>query len=181
MLNLSRFDLGQVTFHSLPCDLNALIKTLVNDRQALAESHGLTLVTDLKPDLGSVILDEPTMVQAISNLLTNALNYTPPGGKVVVRTLKAAAGSEGDCEAGFSVVDTGPGIDAEDLPHLFERFFRGGTGRKSGAPGTGLGLAIVKQVVEGHHGRIEVGHGEGGQGAVFTIWLPQRYPFAKNM
>ena len=176
LLNLSRFDLGQVTFRSLPHDLNAIVQTLVNDRKALAESHGLTLATDLKSDLGSVILDEATMVQAISNLLTNALNYTPAGGKVTVRTLTHVpeGASEGDCEAGFSVEDTGPGIDGEDMPHLFERFFRGGTGRKSGAPGTGLGLAIVKQVVEHHHGRIEVGNREKGRGAVFTVWLPQK-------
>ena len=176
LLNLSRFDLGQVTFRSVDCDLNKLIQTLVNDRQALAESHGLVLLTELKPDLGPVTLDEPTMVQAISNLLTNALNYTPAGGKVTVKTVTNGPDGRGDCEVGFSVVDTGPGIDAEDMPHLFERFYRGGTGRRSGAPGTGLGLAIVKVVVERHHGRIEVGKGKDGKGANFTIWLPQKQP-----
>ena len=172
LLNLSRLDLGQVTFHSVRCDLGALIQTLVNDRQALAESHGLTLLTDLQADLEPIILDEPTMVQAVSNLLTNALNYTPSGGRVLVRTMRTQSDSYGEFEVGFSVEDTGPGINAEDMPHLFERFYRGGAGRQSGAPGTGLGLAIVKQVVELHHGRIEVGKGADGRGAIFTIWLP---------
>ncbi len=172
LLNLSRFDLGQVNFRSGECDLNGLIRTLVNDRQALAESHGLTLQIDLKTDLQPIVLDEPTIVQAISNLLTNALNYTPPGGKVIVRTMTTGPNGNGEGEVGFSVIDTGPGIDTEDMPHLFERFYRGHTGRKSGAPGTGLGLAIVKQVVEHHRGRIEAGNGENGVGAVFTIWLP---------
>jgi signal transduction histidine kinase len=170
LLNLSRLDLGQVAFRPVQCDLDVLIQTLVNDRQALAEHRGLILNTELQPDLGPVDLDESTMVQAVSNLLTNALNYTPSGGRVLVRTMKTQAGSE--VEVGFSVEDTGPGITAEDLPHLFERFFRGGAGRQSGAPGTGLGLAIVKQVVELHRGRIDVRNGADGRGAIFTVWLP---------
>jgi len=172
LLNLSRLDLGQVAFRPSKCDLDTLIQTLVNDRQALAEQRGLILETDLQPDLEPVDLDESTMVQAVSNLLTNALNYTPSGGRVLVRTMKNLAGSE--FEVGFSVEDSGPGINAEDLPHLFERFYRGGAGRQSGAPGTGLGLAIVKQVVELHHGRIDVRNGANGGGAIFTICLPAK-------
>jgi PAS domain S-box-containing protein len=172
LLSLSRLDLGQVTFHITRCDLNGLIQTLVNDRQALAGAHNLTLQTELQANLEPVMLDEPTMIQAISNLLTNALNYTPEGGRVLVRTMTAATADEIGTEVGVSVEDDGLGISTEDLPHLFERFYRGGTGQKSGAPGTGLGLAIVKQVVEGHHGRIVVGKGIDGKGAKFTIWLP---------
>ena len=63
------------------------------------------------------------------------------------------------------------GISPEDLPHLFERFYRGKAGRTSGAPGTGLGLAIVKQVVEHHHGQVEVEDGPDGRGTAFTLWL----------
>ncbi len=170
LLNLSRLDLGKVSLHSVHCDLGKLVQTLVNDRQALAELHGLKLISELQPDMGLVVLDEATIVQAVSNLLTNALNYTPKGGRVVVRTLTKK--QEGRSEVGISVEDTGLGITDDDLPHLFERFYRGGTGRKSGAPGTGLGLAIVKEVVDRHHGWIEVGKGPDGQGAVFTIWLP---------
>jgi signal transduction histidine kinase len=72
----------------------------------------------------------------------------------------------------FSVRDTGPGISEEDLPHLFERFYRGRSGHAAGVPGTGLGLAIVKQMVEKHSGSIEVGNSASGGGAIFTVWLP---------
>jgi PAS domain S-box-containing protein len=172
LLTLSRLDLGKVTFHTQRHDLGKIIQTLVNDRKALAETHGLTLVTQLEPEIKPFILDEPTMVQAISNLLTNALNYTPAGGKVIIRTIKKGLEGSVDFEAGFSVEDDGPGINEEELPQLFERFYRGSVGRQSGAPGTGLGLAIVKQVVEFHHGHIEVGRGAGGKGALFTVWIP---------
>ncbi len=77
----------------------------------------------------------------------------------------------------ISVQDNGPGIDADDIPHLFDRFFRGKVGQTSGTPGTGLGLAIVKQVVERHHGTIDVEPGEKDVGGVkFTMWLPVNRP-----
>ena len=170
LLNLSHLDLGYVTFRPVLCDLNGLITSLINDRQELARDRGLTLRTELQQDLEPVFLDEPTMVQAVSNLLTNALNYTPSGGKVSIRTIRAH--EDGVPKVGFSVEDTGLGINAVDLPHLFERFYRGAAGRQTGAPGTGLGLAIVKQVVDHHHGRIEVQSGADGHGTRFTIWLP---------
>jgi PAS domain S-box-containing protein len=170
LLNLSRLDLGQVRLHLMPHDLNSLVKTLVEDRRSLAEERGLTLIPELCPDLPPLWLDEPMLSQAVSNLLTNALNYTPSGGRVWVRTM-AAPGSDGSW-VGFAVQDTGLGVTDEEIPRLFERFYRGKAGHDSAAPGTGLGLAIVKQVVEQHHGRIEVAHGENGRGTIFTIWLP---------
>jgi signal transduction histidine kinase len=112
------------------------------------------------------------MVQAISNLLTNAMNYTPPGGQVLIRTISAL--EDGHPQVGFTVEDTGWGISSDDILHLFERFYRGKAGRQSGAPGTGLGLAIVKQVVDHHNGRIEVRNGPNGQGTIFTVLLPQK-------
>ncbi len=170
LLNLSRLDLGQVKPVFKPQDLNALIRTLVEDRRSLAEERGLTIEMSLQPNLPPVWLDEAMMVQAVSNLLTNALNYTLRGGRVFVRT--AAETREDGMWVSFCVEDNGLGISEEDLPHLFERFYRGKAGHKSGAPGTGLGLAIVKQVVEMHRGRIEVGAGEDGRGARFTVSLP---------
>ncbi|MGA2504843.1 MAG: GAF domain-containing protein [Anaerolineales bacterium] len=170
LLNLSRFDLGQVRPRFVPCDLNALIQTLMDDRRSLAEERGLTLSTNLQPNLESVWMDEPTITQAISNLLTNAMNYTPRGGNILVATMVELRDDER--WVGFRVQDTGQGIDEKDLPRLFERFYRGKAGHDSGAPGTGLGLAIVKQVVEIHRGKIDVENGVGGIGSIFTIWLP---------
>ncbi len=174
LLNLSRLDLGHVTFRLTMCDLNLLVQTLVNDRQALAKQRGLTLQTQLEPDIPVVDADEATLLQAVSNLLTNAINYTPSGGEVLIRTMGVQ--KKGDRLVGFSVEDSGPGVSPDDLPHLFERFYRGGAGRQSGAPGTGLGLAIVKQVVDHHHGTIEVKNGPDGRGATFSVWLPVNQP-----
>jgi signal transduction histidine kinase len=102
------------------------------------------------------------------------LNYTPAGGQVLIRTIQA--NEHGELQMGFSVEDTGLGISAEDLPHIYERFYRGTAGRQTGTPGTGLGLAIVKQIVDHHNGRIEVQSGEHGYGTRFTVWLPVKQP-----
>jgi signal transduction histidine kinase len=170
LLNLSHLDLGKVSFRPVLCDLNELIQTLVKDRQELASDRGLKLRVELEPALKPVVLDEPTIVQAVSNLVTNALNYTPSGGDVLISTMCAT--EDGQPQVGFKVEDTGLGINAEDLPHLFERFYRGSAGRQTGAPGTGLGLAIVKQVVDHHNGRIIVQNRVNGSGSIFTVWLP---------
>jgi PAS domain S-box-containing protein len=170
LLNLSRLDLGQVEFNPGERDLNHIITALMEDRRSLAEERGLSVETELLSDLPPVPVDEPTIVQAISNLLTNAMNYTPPGGKITVKTFQM--NQEGSSWVCFSVIDTGLGITKEEIPFLFERFYRGKAAHQSGSPGTGLGLPIVKEVVERHRGRIEIGSNPAGQGAVFTVWLP---------
>ena len=137
----------------------------------LAEERNLTLKEELDPALPHVWVDEAMIVQAISNLLTNAMKYTPPGGWVEIRT-KAVDDPSDKPSVVISVLDSGPGINQADLPHIFERFYRGKAGHETGAPGTGLGLAIVKEVIERHHGRIEVENIADGHGAVFTVWLP---------
>jgi PAS domain S-box-containing protein len=173
LLNLSRLDQGQVSVRFHLHNINTLVQTLVNDRRSLAEEHRLTLTMDLAPELPEIPADATLISQTISNLLTNALNYTPAGGEVHVQTLLSML--EGKECIGLSVLDNGPAIDPQDLPHLFDRFYRGKVGQSSGAPGTGLGLAIVKQVVERHHGQIEVGPAfQDETGVKFTIWLPVR-------
>jgi PAS domain S-box-containing protein len=171
MLKLSRLDTGQLTFRPLPQDLNRIIQTLVNDRRTIAEERGLTLTIELQPGLPMIWLDEVMVVQVVSNLLTNAMNYTPAGGQINLSTRRMEDRS-GRPGVSFIVQDTGPGISQDDLPHLFERFYRGKAGHTAGVPGTGLGLAIVKQMVERHDGSIEVGNRAGESGAIFTVWLP---------
>ena len=151
--------------------MNAIVRTLVDDRRSLAEERKLSLATDLSENLPLVQMDENLISQAFSNLLTNAMRYTPEGGTVRVSTM--ISNRQGEQQVGLSVEDSGPGIDAQDLPHLFDRFFRGKVGQRSGTHGTGLGLAIVKSVVTKHHGVIDVDPGGvDGRGATFTIWLP---------
>jgi PAS domain S-box-containing protein len=171
MLKLSRLDTGQVGFRPLPQDLNRIIQTLVNDRRTIAEGRGLTFTVELQPGLPAAWLDEIMVVQIVSNLLTNALNYTPSGGEVHLST-RRMEDHLGKSWVAFIVQDTGPGISPEDLPHLFDRFYRGKAGHATGVPGTGLGLAIVNQLVEKHNGRLDVGNVAEGHGAIFTVWLP---------
>jgi len=99
----------------------------------------------------------------------NAILYTPEGGRVVVSTGKEEA--ERWVRATVTVADTGIGIPEEELPHIFERFFRGEEPRLMQVPGTGLGLAIVKEIVGLHEGRVTV-ESQVGKGTAFTIWLP---------
>ncbi len=171
MLKLSRLDTGQVSFRPMPQDLNRIIQTLVNDRRTIAEERGLTLTVELQTGLPAAWLDEVMVVQVFSNLLTNALNYTPSGGQLHISTRRTVDHS-GKSWVAFVVQDTGPGISPEDLPHLFDRFYRGKAGHATGVPGTGLGLAIVKQMVEKHNGRLDVENVTEGHGAIFTVMLP---------
>jgi signal transduction histidine kinase len=110
----------------------------------------------------------PFVSQILSNLVTNATQYTPPGGRIVVSTARRI--DHDQVWTTFTVKDTGPGINAADLPRLFERFFRGEAGRRSGAPGTGLGLAICRDLADKLDGRLTV-ESQPGQGAAFTVWL----------
>ncbi len=173
LLYLSRMDQGEITAALVAVDLNALTKTHVTDRATLAEARGLTLTLEQEPDLPEVQADPLLFERVLSILLTNAFNYTPEGGRVTVRT--HAREVEGAHWVGVSVSDTGPGIPPDELPHMFERFFRGNMARLARVPGTGLGLAIAKEIVDQHQGHIEVASERvPGQGAAFTVWLPSQ-------
>jgi PAS domain S-box-containing protein len=171
LLFLSRIDQDRAEINLRPVDINKLVGSYITDRQPVARQHDLTLSLNLSPDLPMVQADRNHLGQVVSILLTNAINYTPAGGRVMVNT--HARQQEDKQWIGFSVEDTGPGISPEDQAQLFDRFYRGKTGRESGAPGTGLGLAIAKEIIDRHAGQIEVeSKGVPGKGARFSIWLP---------
>jgi len=165
LLDLSRLDLGVTPIQPQSQPLDPLLRQLVADRVNLAIEHGLTLDYQAAEDLPLAFIDPQRLTEVVTNLVTNAINYTPRGGSVLVTT---TAGS--DQWVTFTVRDTGPGISAKDLPRLFERFYRGEVGRRASAPGTGLGLAISKEIMERLGGRITV-DSTPGQGAAFTVWL----------
>lgn len=169
LLHPSRMDQDAVVFRPGLVNLNVLTSQYVADRAPLAKSKGLSLTVEVQAHLPALEADEGLLGQALGVLLTNALNYTPDHGRVVVRTWSQEL--QGRMWAGFSVSDTGPGISADDREKLFERFFRGSTGRESAEPGTGLGLAIAKEITDLHSGRIKV-ESVAGKGATFTVWLP---------
>jgi len=175
LLTLSRLEQERQTMNLVGLDLNALINEYVADRLLLAQNRGLALAFNAASELPAVQADASLLGQALSILLTNAINYTAAGGRVTVSTQLRQSGD--GRWVGFAVSDTGPGIPPEERGQLFTRFFRGKSGRGSGIPGTGLGLAIVREIVDRHQGRIEVeSEGVLGKGTTFTVRLPERSP-----
>ncbi len=167
LLDLSRLDLGVTRIKPMPTQLDQLLRPLVADRVNLAIEHGLSLDYEAPADLPLALADPERLAEVVTNLVTNAINYTPRGGNVTVRL---AAPPTDEPWVTITVADTGPGITPGDLPHLFERFYRGEAGRQASAPGTGLGLAISKEIVERLGGHITA-ESVPDQGAAFTVRL----------
>ncbi len=163
ILNLSRLELGAAKVQFQAVDLNELVVQVVQAHRPTAETAGLELICETTSGLPLVRGEPNQLGQVVNNLIANAIHYTPHG-QVAVRT---------DLAAGHVYVivrDTGLGIAPEDLPHVFERFYRGS--RTSNIRGTGLGLAIVKEIVDLHDGRVEV-TSEAGAGSTFQVYLPR--------
>jgi signal transduction histidine kinase len=131
-------------------------------------TKGITLTTNIESGLPKLWADPHRLGQVLGNLLENALRHTGTGGRVDM-----AAKADGN-ELTISVTDNGDGITAEQLPHLFERFYRVDAARDREHGGAGIGLAIAKALVEAHHGRITATSRGPGTGAAFTIALPVR-------
>ena len=168
LLDLSRLDLGKTPVTLVPTDVGQLAAQLITDRTALAASRDLLIDYRTGVSLPSAQADPAMLGQVISNLLTNAINYTPAGGAITVTTTQQRRTDQNWIT--ITVQDTGSGISKKDFPHLFERFYRGEAGRKSGAPGTGLGLAISAQIMNKLGGLITLDTSP-GEGASFTLWL----------
>jgi signal transduction histidine kinase len=142
---------------------------VVNDRKRLLAEKELEVGFNPQDNLPQVVADERMLSQVVANLLTNAMNYTPAGGRVEVSTsVQAYRDKEW---VTLTVADTGLGIPSEEIEHLFQRFFRGSAGRRMGTPGTGLGLAICKEILTRHGGHITV-ESQQGAGSTFTVLLP---------
>jgi len=170
LLAISRIDAGSVVPYPVPLDLNVLARGLVEDRRRLFADRGLDLEVALDSRLPKVSADERMISQVVANLMTNALNYTPAGGRIRLRT--QVDRDEGDQSwVVLSIADDGLGIDQDEQEHIFERFFRGKASRKMGTPGTGLGLSICKEVIERHGGRITL-QSAPQHGSTFYVWLP---------
>jgi PAS domain S-box-containing protein len=168
LLTISRLEAGRVVVQLRPVDLNLLVDELTRDRIALAAKSEITLSCVLDPTLPRTLIDPHLLTQALSNLLTNAVNYTPAGGSIIMETAKETLG--GIQWVTIRVSDTGVGIPANELERIFDRFYRGSASRQTGIAGTGLGLAISKQIVDRLGGRISV-KSNAGQGSTFTVWL----------
>jgi signal transduction histidine kinase len=141
-----------------------LIEDVIDSFRDQARHHGQRLEADVTESVPSVLADRDRLLQVFSNLVGNGLKFTPEGGRVRIR-----ADADGDGVVRFSVDDTGPGIPAESLPHLFELFWQARDRRAT--LGTGLGLSIARGVVEAHGGRISV-ESTPGEGSTFTFTVP---------
>ena len=146
---------GRIEAEPRPLDLTQLLREVADFFAPQAAARGVTLDLDVPEDPALALADETLLKQAVLNLALNAVEHTPPGGRV---TLTAGGSS-------LSVADTGRGIAAEDLPKLFDAYYS----RRKG--GTGLGLAMVKRIADAHGGRVTV-RSTPGRGSTFTLTLP---------
>ncbi len=158
---LSLADAGELPLNRRPVDPRALLERTALAYFAQAEAQGITLTVEAPDDLEAVSVDVERFAQVLNNLVGNALRHTPGGGTIA---LQAAPGR-------LVVRDTGEGIPADEIPHIFDRFYRGDKARRRSGGESGLGLAIAKSIVEAHGGKITVDSPGTGQGTTFAIDL----------
>jgi two-component system phosphate regulon sensor histidine kinase PhoR len=168
LLRLARLDARQEVLHVVRCDLRRLFKDIVSDQEEVIARRRQRVTVDVAAEAPSALADPGMLHDVLRNLLENAVNYTPEGAEIRLSSRRDGAATT------IVVADNGPGIPAEDLTRVFERFYRVDKSRARPG-GTGLGLAIVRHIVELHGGRITVANASGG-GAVFTITLPGTTP-----
>jgi two-component system phosphate regulon sensor histidine kinase PhoR len=166
LLDLSSIEQEEAKFSFQKVDLKTIIKRLVANFKKQAQAKHQTLKEETEPELSPVSADPDRLDQVLSNLLDNAIKFTPDGGRIVVRALPERESIQ------VEVIDNGPGIPEEDQPRIFERFYRVDKARSRELGGTGLGLAIVKHIIEAHKGKVWV-ESELNKGSKFSFTLPK--------
>ncbi len=166
LFQVSQLDAGGIPLHAEAASISDLISDTLESFSSLAAQKGVQLDGSAAAGVDPVRMDVQQMGRVLNNLVSNALRYTPSGGQVSI----CAAPEPGSVQV--VVRDTGSGIDPADLPHIFERFYRGEKSRSPAGGGAGLGLAIARGIVEAHGGSLQVASAP-GQGALFTISLPK--------
>ncbi len=162
---ISLADTGELQLHPRAVNPKALLERAALTHFQKAEEQSVQLELKATADLPPVDVDVERMSQVFNNLVSNALRHTPEAGKISLDARQEKTGVL------FAVSDTGEGIPAEDLPNVFERFYRADTSRHRSKGQSGLGLAIAKSIVDAHKGRISVSS-QLGQGTTFEVWLP---------
>jgi two-component system phosphate regulon sensor histidine kinase PhoR len=163
LTELSHIETGRAELKRVTTSLNYLIEEVAAQMNPLAKSGTITLTTELNPNIPAIKVDRDRIRQTLTNLVHNAIKFNNPGGKVIIST---------NCNNESVIVnvsDTGMGISKEDLPHIFERFYKADKARSQG--GSGLGLAIAKHTIQAHGGNISV-KSEEGKGSTFSFTLP---------
>ncbi|MCA9970406.1 MAG: HAMP domain-containing protein [Anaerolineales bacterium] len=165
LFELAQLDAGGLVFDRARHDLADLVSDALESFQALAQQRGVRLAGEVGPEQTPVLLNAAKISRVLNNLLSNALRYTPAGGQVRVTVLRVREGVQ------VTVTDDGPGFEPQDLPRIFEQFYRGEQARSRATGGAGLGLAIARGIVEAHGGRIWADNRPSG-GALVGFMLP---------
>jgi len=165
LFQMSQLDAGGFPLHRAPASLNDLISDTLESFTQLARQQGIRLEGKVEADVDPVLMDTQAIGRVLNNLISNSLRHTTAGGEIKVQARRISSGVE------VSVSDTGEGIRSEDIPHIFESFYRGEKSRNRGKGGAGLGLAIARGIVRAHGGDIRV-ESEVNQGARFTFHIP---------
>jgi signal transduction histidine kinase len=162
LMDVKRIETGQLAVEPRPLRLGSVIREALDLLRPVAQSRGQSIDEDISDDLPGASADPGRIQQVVSNLVGNALKFSLTGGRVMVSAECVAS------EIRIAITDTGPGITADQLPHVFGRFWQG---QRSDRRGIGLGLAIAKGIIDAHGGRIWV-ESRAGEGATFYFTLP---------
>ncbi len=167
LFDLATADAGGLTLDLMPCEIGDLVSDTVRAMSVVAEQRGVALAGAVPEGIEPVIVSPPRIQRVLNNLIGNALAHTPAGGRIDI------AAERIDQNVVVSVSDTGEGISPQDLPRVFDRFYRGERSRRRSdlGAGTGLGLAISRALVEAHHGTISIAS-EVGKGTTVQFTLP---------
>jgi len=165
LLDLAKIESGHRHLEQTPLNLGEVLTEVVELLRARAEEQKIVLELSVPPDLPQILADRRGMEEVFTNLITNAVKYSPDGGKV-----RIAVVSHVDYVKA-SVSDQGVGIEADEVPKIFDKFYRVKHPKTRQVLGTGLGLAIVKNIIEAHRGSIHV-ESQIGKGTTFTVLLP---------
>jgi signal transduction histidine kinase len=165
LFQMAQLDAGGFPLNRAQASLNDLISDTLEDFSELAYRESITLEGRVEPDVDPVFMDTQAIGRVLNNLISNALRHTSAGGKIYVSARRVAKGVEA------TVSDTGEGIRLEDIPNIFESFYRGEKSRNRGTGGAGLGLAIARGIVRAHGGDIRV-DSEWGKGTRFIFYIP---------
>ena len=166
LLELSRLDSGLIALDLRPDDLRSAVESAIEQAEPTAKRKGVTLTAEMPDGPIRQPHDPQRLGQVLTNLVGNAVKFTPSGGRVTVSLAGTRDGAR------ITVRDTGVGIDPDELPHVFERFYRGSSANEARASGSGLGLSIARSIIEMHGGRISIAS-RPGQGTQVDVFLPR--------
>jgi len=167
LLDLARMEAGHISLNLEIVEIEPLVDRIVRKFQGLAKEKQISLSCSKNGILGTLNLDPDRIEQVLTNLIDNAIRHTEEGGNVTLKVVSTQSGLQ------FDVQDSGSGIPEEDLPFVFERFYKADKARTRGRSGTGLGLAIAKNIVDAHQGDISV-HSKINEGTTFSFFIPRK-------